>query len=268
MSAFAIKVIAILTMLIDHIGVIFSTSALPLGELRLIGRIAFPLFAFGLAQGYRHTSNIYKYSLRLGILAVVSQIPFFLFGNAARLMNAGVGFRVFLPHNWLTLIKQAFSHGSRNIVFTLLLGLLAIYVFDKLKDPPKVDCKSKLRSFFYKVIELAFRLLPVLAIAYVGRAFSVEYGLWGVLLMVGFYAAKDNKLYQILALAGYAVCYALPYIHGAMSALQWGIYLCPLLAAIPIFFYDGSKRGFKCAPLSYSFYPVHLLVLTFILWLV
>ncbi|MFW6382292.1 MAG: TraX family protein [Bacillota bacterium] len=101
MSSFQLKMVAITTMLIDHIGVIIFPDLI---ILRIIGRLAFPLFAFLITEGYHHTSNFNKYLARLALLALISQYPF-----------------------WLAF---GFDSGL-NIFFTLVLGLLAIALSDK-----------------------------------------------------------------------------------------------------------------------------------------
>ena len=76
MTSFALKIIAMITMLIDHSGDAYfkRTTAM-----NFIGRIAFPIFAFQITEGYTHTKNLKKYFLRLFIFALLSQIPFWLF---------------------------------------------------------------------------------------------------------------------------------------------------------------------------------------------
>lgn len=106
MSSFVLKIIAIVSMFIDHIGyAIFGKFSF----FNYIGRIAFPIFAFQISEGYIHTRNLKKYFLRLFIFALISQIPFMLFYN---------------------LVSDQFS---LNIFFTLLLGLACIYIYDKSK---------------------------------------------------------------------------------------------------------------------------------------
>lgn len=106
MSSFVLKLIAIITMFIDHIGyVIFDGFSF----FNYIGRIAFPIFAFQISEGYIHTKNLKKYFLRLFIFALISQIPFILF------------------HKILS------NEFALNIFFTLLLGLASIYIYDKSK---------------------------------------------------------------------------------------------------------------------------------------
>ncbi|WP_236703649.1 TraX family protein [Paenibacillus xylanivorans] len=93
--------IAMITMLIDHIGAVFYPQV---AELRIIGRIAFPIYAFAVYIGYKHTRNVQKYIWRLFWIAVLSQLPF----------------------------MAAFNHFSLNVVWTLWSALLVLLVLDKL----------------------------------------------------------------------------------------------------------------------------------------
>lgn len=108
MSSFALKIIAMITMLCDHCGYIFLNKT---SFLNVIGKISFPIFAFQISEGYKHTKNLKLYIFRLFLFAIASQIPFSLF-----LMCLG--------ESGLTL----------NIFFTLLLGLLSILIYDKSKN--------------------------------------------------------------------------------------------------------------------------------------
>lgn len=95
-----LKLIAVLTMAIDHTGYIFSPEH-PI--FRCIGRIAFPIFAYYISEGYIHTSDLRKYILRLFTLGLISQIPYSLIFT-----------------DW-------------NILFTLTLALILIWAYDKKK---------------------------------------------------------------------------------------------------------------------------------------
>lgn len=95
--------IAMITMLIDHIGAVFYPQV---EELRIIGRIAFPIYAFAVYIGYKHTRNVQKYIWRLFWIAVLSQVPF----------------------------MAAFNHLSLNVVWTLWASLLVLLVLDKLPN--------------------------------------------------------------------------------------------------------------------------------------
>jgi len=92
-----LKLIACLTMLIDHIGYVFFPAN---NILRVIGRISFPLYCFLLCQGLLHTKKPLRYFLRFLAVMVISEIPFDL-----------------LFFGGITLAHQ-------NVMFTLLLGLL------------------------------------------------------------------------------------------------------------------------------------------------
>ncbi|BBM48018.1 TraX family protein [Leptotrichia wadei] len=98
MSLFILKIIGIVTMFLDHYHYIVGGSEI----LNVIGRIAFPIFAFTLNEGYVHTRSLKKYLLRLFIFAVSIQMPSILFGY----------------------------DYPMNIFFTLFLGLLSIYIFN------------------------------------------------------------------------------------------------------------------------------------------
>ena len=103
-SSFTLKIIAIIFMLCDHFG---DAILKPFSFFNVLGRIAFPIFAFQLTEGYIHTKNLKKYFKRLIIFAIISQIPFMLFSSTFT------------------------SRFSLNIFFTLFIGLFAIYIYYK-----------------------------------------------------------------------------------------------------------------------------------------
>ena len=104
LSAFDLKCIAVVTMLIDHIGAIFFPEHL---WLRYVGRFSFPIYCFLIAEGYIHTRDVKKYMVRLFAVALLSEIPFDLL--------------------WY---GKPFFPGHQNVFFTLLLGLACICGFD------------------------------------------------------------------------------------------------------------------------------------------
>ena len=71
-----LKIVALLTMLIDHVGYLYFPEEM---IFRTIGRIAFPIFAYQVAIGFQKTSNRSRYALRLFVFALISQVPYFWF---------------------------------------------------------------------------------------------------------------------------------------------------------------------------------------------
>ncbi|HRN96061.1 MAG TPA: TraX family protein [Candidatus Levybacteria bacterium] len=104
MSVFHIKLIAIILMVVDHVGIFFFPELL---IFRIIGRLSFPLFGWLIANGAYHTKNINAYTFRLFVFALISQIPYWL---AFHSITSEIGF---------------------NIFFTLTLGVLAIQLIQR-----------------------------------------------------------------------------------------------------------------------------------------
>lgn len=97
--------IAIVAMLIDHVGAVLLPQY---RILRLIGRIAFPIFTYTLVEGFIHTHDVKKYMTRMGILALISEIPFDL-----------------------AFTGKILEFGHQNVFFSLFLGLLMLYLMTK-----------------------------------------------------------------------------------------------------------------------------------------
>lgn len=97
-----LKIIAVISMLLDHIGAFIFPSQI---WFRIIGRIAFPIFAFFIAEGLKHTRSRKRYVLALLICGVVSQIPYSIL----------------------------FSSWKFNIIFTFLYAILLIYLLENIK---------------------------------------------------------------------------------------------------------------------------------------
>ena len=116
LTAFHLKLIALATMIIDH-----AAAAIPLIPrtlntlMRGVGRIAFPIYAFLIAEGCRHTRSRERYLLRLGLLALVSEIPFDL-----AFYNWGISFL-----------------NSTNIFYTLFFAVACIHIYETLRSRPR-----------------------------------------------------------------------------------------------------------------------------------
>lgn len=110
MSGFQLKLLAMLTMLIDHTGMVLFPE---LTWMRVVGRLAFPLYCFLLAEGAVHTRDIKRYLGRLLVFAVLSEIPYDLACS-----------------------KVWFDPWGQNVFFTLFFGLAACAALQQLQEKP------------------------------------------------------------------------------------------------------------------------------------
>lgn len=170
LSAFVLKLIACITMLLDHIGAAYlQASMMDMSSfnislyymLRIIGRIAFPIFCFFIVEGGIHTKNKYKYMLRLGIFALISQIPFNYFVNG-----------------------NFYDFSYLNVYFTLLISLSCIIVYEKFKDTK------------YKYISILYLLFALM----IADVINCDYGAGGVLHVLVFYFFRNKYLYLFLSI--------------------------------------------------------------------
>lgn len=106
MSILVLKIISFITMIIDHMGIIFFPSN---DIFRIIGRISFPIFCFFIVEGYFHSKNIKKYLFRILLLALISEVIYDLF-----------------------MFNKPICFYRQNTCFELFLGLYTIFLFDKL----------------------------------------------------------------------------------------------------------------------------------------
>lgn len=193
MTTFVLKLIGILTMLIDHIGYVFIPNNLPIYWIfRGIGRLAFPIFAFLIVEGFFHTKDVKKYMTRLGVFALISEIPFDL-----------------------AFSKTPFDFNKQNIFFTLFLGLLLIYYMSTVME------KYKKRIVVCNVINGILTLIFCI----VALLLRVDYNLVGILLITAFYLFRGNKLLTGIALF-IVTGYLLDLFHGiaTLSMLFIGFY--------------------------------------------
>lgn len=219
----ALKCIAAALMLTDHVGAILLPEVL---TLRCVGRLAFPIFAFFIAEGYAHTRNFGRYFRRLAILAVVSEIPF-------NLENGAV-----------------FDLTRQNVLFTFCLALLTLRGLEAL---------GRERGFG----RWAGCGLVLAAGFAAGELLRTDYGGWGVVTVALLQLCRDGKYAKLWLLLAMAAVNALgmgsltmPVFGGEMPIQIFAV------AALPvIWLYNGQAgpKGLRRA--FYVFYPAHLLVL-------
>lgn len=231
-TAAALHILAMALMLCDHMW----AALFPAEEwLTCIGRVAFPIFAFLLAEGYRHTHDVRRYLLRLLLGAVISEIPFNLFYS---------GGAVYPYH--------------QNVLWTFFLSLLLMALLDRVR--------RRFRPLPAVLLSGGLVLLGFL----LGYGAMVDYYGVGVLTVLVFYFFREKNLTCFLGqllclyilhvgiLGGYYYEYTIAGFQ--VHIVQQGL---ALLALVPIWLYRGEQghHGRTFQMFCYLFYPVHMLVL-------
>lgn len=241
LSGSTLKLIAVISMLIDHTGAVllarlliqfrgldsliawddffryfpwvsdYDTLYNVYQIMRDIGRIAFPIYCFLLVEGFEKTRSRKRYALRLAVFALVSEIPFDLAFSATVL---------------------EFSY--QNVFFTLALGLFAMMACEAAKT------WGKIRNFAASGF-LCAGIFMVFAAA--AEYLQTDYGATGVICIMVLYLLRDRKVLQLLG-GALSFCWEIP---------------APL-AFVPLACYNG-KRGLRLKYFFYLFYPLHLLLL-------
>ncbi|MDO4296519.1 MAG: TraX family protein [bacterium] len=225
-----LKLLAMFLMLLDHM---WATMIPGNMWMTYLGRMAFPIFAFQISEGFEHSRNKKAYAKRLLVFALLSEIPF-------NLMYMG---SLFFPFH-------------QNVLFTLLLGLLGIQA---------IAAWEKQRTLRQGVLT-ALALLGLLLLGGLG---FVDYGANGVLTVLLFYVAKRSRFCKTIELVGMFLLNQV-FFSGEvleLSLLGKGFELqtqaFALFALLPIWMYDDkqgkSPKWFRYA--AYAFYPVHMLLL-------
>lgn len=237
MSIFFIKIIALISMLLDHIDKVFHLS---IHTFTFVGRIAFPLFAFCFAEGSRKTSNSTRRFQRLLIAAFLSEPCFNL---------------AFDINHWMRL-KQGVEMdclfpdiGFHNVLFTFSIAYL--FVIWKRRYHPHVLSQALI---FIIVITLA-------------EILNMDYGAWGVLLITVLHLCNSKKQSALLIFAWNTLFYLGYASWNGFSLMWWGgnlFYIFQWLSSclcIPFILLYNGKPGRKRTLGFYVFYPMHLLCL-------
>ena len=212
-----LKYIAFISMLIDHVNNAIVTPLLNGSGFLLylsnifsiLGRIAFPIFVFFIVEGFFKTKDRRKYLLTLIFFGVISEVPFDMFTS-----------------------KTFFNPYWNNMMFTLALCLITIWIIDFLKE--------KIKN---KVLWYITSIIFVILFCLVAMWFSLDYDYHAILVACIFYIFYDKPLLG----AGL----------GYMSIIK-ELYSC--LGFFMTLTYNG-KRGRQYKYINYLFYPVHILIL-------
>ncbi len=272
LDGFWLRIIAIITMIIDHLAILLvsfdllSASSILYFIMRIFGRISFPLYALGIVEGVLNTKNLKKYLLRLGFMAISM-------GLAIVIIDKLIVFH-------LTFVE--------NIFLTLFLGATAISFLNSKKQWIKlISFVPLLLSFFGNFTVLS-------------PYFNPQYGIYGVLMIILMYlgnklahsySVKQAKKYSISFLDysttsyyqkninfGYAIAIlllnVLYYLILELMPSLTNFFLLSLqdysiISIFIVILYNG-KRGYDSKwfrTFNYMFYPMHLLILYLILYI-
>ena len=285
MSAFIIKIIALVSMLIDHTGCMLSAmqklSASQYIVMRSLGRMAFPLYSFLVVVGFEKTSDRAKYLTRLCVFAAVSQIPFcFAPLSASASLPAAEHFFSFRTDAVYLIVSAisvlAFAVSVIRKKYNSLYGsLLAAYivagascslggveiltedlnVFYTLACSLAVLCITDMieRREKYNVYDIAIAVVLTAGccIAVLSRS---DYGYKGLALIFALFVFRDNRVLQAVSLVLWSVC-----LYPPTGTSRLCLCAGTALSAIPLFLYNGAQG--KKTRAFYYFYPAHLILL-------
>ena len=224
MNRNALKIIAVVAMLIDHVGLFLLNNNV---ICRSIGRVAFPIFTYFIAEGMRYTRSRKKYILHLLICAVVTQVPFALL----------------------------FRWSYLNVIFTFLVGITFIVLFESFDHKPETT-KVILKNMF---IISSFICLIFLSIF--GEIFELyEYGLYGVFLVVGFYFSK-TKPKQLIAGFFIILLFGIIDIVKSPTPITFLFKMFALFTIPLLVFYNKQKGKINLKYLFYIAYPANFLII-------
>lgn len=268
LSGLALKALAMITMLIDHTGVAVQGyyGVNFYWVLRLIGRTAFPLFAFLLTEGFAHTRSRWKYLRNLLCFAVISEIPF-------DLLSEGQGM---------------------NIYWTLSLGLLSLMGAEGILRSR--DRSPEKWGWCPVPLLWAVSVIPAVVLAGAAAWLDTDYGAWGVAIVAALGYARllpgTVRTFRSAAIPDGALPDDAMTPDGVMPDSAWEervrtgqnraaawaiviwmavydlthgmvIELFGCLGAVPALLHYNGTRGAYPLPkwVFYAFYPVHLLIL-------
>ena len=221
LSSDTLKLAAVLSMLIDHTGLLFF----PQHQIfRIIGRVSFPIYCFLLVQGFIYTKSRRRYAIRLFLFGAVSVVPYQLFTYRNLRWHLG---------------------GSINVMFGLLTGLAVMAILEHSEKGYEIVWMNKI----WKCCSMAVSLM----LCFVAELLSFSYGAYGIFLIAGFYLFRKSREHQCLAML---LCAFADSVIKGPSLQIYAVFSCFFLWC-----YNGKKGRALPKYVFYVFYPAHLLLL-------
>lgn len=237
-SSFVLHILAMSFMLLDHI---YHSGLVNITWFTCVGRLAFPIFAFMIAEGFHYTRSRKKYALRLLFFAVITEIPFNLVVS---------GKLLYFPH--------------QNVLWTFLMSVILLCLYEKIK----VKKSTAIKVIAYPLITFVFMLTAAFAMT--------DYSAIGILTVALFYFTRaDEKTSAVKKAVFLTVQLVVMCMLNVMITsspeyaleISSGIYLSIqsfAVLALPIIWLYNGKQGYYNKYIKYGyylFYPVHCLVL-------
>ena len=245
-----LKLIAIIAMALDHFAMVFFYRRVEMIPLcprplfyfyytcRSIGRIALPIFIFLMSEGFKYTKNKEKYLLRLLIFAIISEIPYNL-ADAKRF--------------WFPL--------EQNILFTLFISLLNLYIIEKIQN----KFANHVSPTFFRRGELASPLIILVCTTIsclISEKLYFSYGSSCVISLAICYYIKDKRPLKVILMTIILMIWVYNYMTKRTIIFGYWHYaeIFAIFSLIPIMLYDATLPNKKIKYLFYIFYPAHLLI--------
>lgn len=226
-SGAGLHILAMATMLCDHLGMVLFPQAV---WMRCVGRLAFPMFAFLLAEGFLHTKNILKYTGRMFVCAMIAEVPFDLM-TCGRVVNL----------------------SPQNVLWTFLIALCLMWVVDQYCSHPGKQSQAMLVIW----IVLGF---------FLGEALATDYSGAGVLMVLVFYFFRERTPASLIMQFVFLFilnAFFVPSAFISVFGLEIPQQALAVLVLPLIWLYQG-RQGYHSQGLQYlcyAFYPAHALAL-------
>lgn len=280
MSVFLMKILAVVSMLVDHIAIFLFPRFIDGSVymvMRAIGRFAFPVFAFLIVNGYERTRDVRRYLTRLLAFAVISQIPYVLVTDVNRFPE-GNALVVTLSERWfvclifilvaaiawlatvrtdatvlwpvlalcmavlrVTYCGVRILTADLNVFYTLATGLALIALADAAFKPKR------------DLIRLLMQALGLFGALYLIRD-NMDYGSMGVALIFSLWLARGSRFSQAGVLLLWCI---VQYVLGGQHLSHFFV---AALSVVPVLLYRG-QQGPRLKLAFYMIYPVHLAIL-------
>lgn len=227
-----LKILACITMFIDHMGLLLFPGV---QIFRIIGRIAMPIFAFFIGEGCRYTSNKKKYFLSVFLLGLGCQLVYIL---DALIETGNLGYT---SDAWYL-----------NILLTFSVAILGCYLLPEIKNRGVKTAGTPYVLFavcYILLLTAGAAIFPMLRSR--GWSLAFDYGIWGMLLPISV-VVFDKKYLKLGLFSAVLLLYCL------FTFREMPIVWFSLLSLLPLLLYNGKSGSKKLKYGFYVFYPAHL----------